>query len=371
MREIVHHIWPAEPDPLKRLSDIFTEFRISTPADVQALTSKRRKELDSTVFAWFAGYRESMISGLRQLDGLNLCFPWLERYRSYKHQSGKGAAVKKAVMLSNSSVVTVPSFRHPGVLAQSVPTSWYLLVLEFWPLVSAGLLRVFPESMTNLQESMTNLQEPRGIKGPGFIILRPGRLIESKWFLLDEQIPTLKNIAFSNSELRRQIYEIDPHQYPGAGEVYIYLPHLARIAPDTLAKLRSDHVDVFALYNSTVQRLFEDSERADDESKLLDIFRRTDEEIRRIETEFRRLSRLSAVQADGAAVKLTLGVLCAYLPEAYLASQWREIALFLAGSGVLNDVRSYISTKWDKAALAKHDAFYFPWLVHQRTRQSG
>ena len=356
-----------ELDAMTRLDEIFAEFRIRTPADVQALMLKRRDDLDRTVFAWFAGYRAQLISALRRLDGLNLCFPWLDRYKSYKHQSGKGAVVKKSVMLSNSSIVTVPPFRHPGVHATAVPTSWYLLALEFRPLVSTGVLRIFPESMTNLLDH-------GGIAGPGeaaraghgFVIRRPGRLIESQWFLLEEQIPTLKRIAFSNEELRRQMHEINRRQSPGGGHFYIYLPHLTNVDPSTLASLRTDYPDVFGLYNLTIRRLFEDSAIADDERTILDILRRTDEAIRRIENDFRKLVRLGGVQASGAAVKLILGVLCAYLPDAYLASQWKSIAAFLAGSGALSDITNYISTRSDRGALAKRDPFYFPWLVHQR-----
>ena len=272
IRGILHHTRAAEPDAVKRLGEIFREFRLKAPMDVQALTSKRRSELDSTVFAWFAGYREPLISNLRQLDGLNLCFPWLERYRSYKHHSGKGTAVKKSVMLSNSSIVTVPAFRHPGVRARAIPTSWYLLTIEFWPLVSTDMLRILPESMTNLLDH-GGIEGPREAfhEGRGFVIRRPGQLIESTWFLLEEQIPTLKNISFTNADLKRQMHEIDPRQRPGNGELYIYLPHLTEIAPDTLAKLRSDYGDVFGLYNATIRRLFEDSSKADDERKLLDI----------------------------------------------------------------------------------------------------
>jgi hypothetical protein len=371
VREILHHTRGTEQDPLKRLREIFREFRLNTSADVRELTFKRRKELDSTVFAWFAGYREPIISNLRELDGLNLCFPWPDRYTSYKHQSGKGAAVKKSVMLSNSSVVTVPAFRHPGVRARAIPDSWYRLVLEFWPLVLNGVLRILPESMTNLLDH-GGIEGPREAfdEGRGFVMCRPGRLIEATWLLLEEQIPTIKNISFANADLKRQMQEIDPRQRPGDGELYIYLPHLTGIDPDTLAKLRSDYGDVFGLYNVTIRRLFDDSAKADDERKLLDILCRTDEEMRRIATEFGKLSRLGALEAKGAAVKLALGVLCAYLPDAYLASQWRQIGLFLAGSGVVNDIRSYISTKSAKAALAKQDAFYFPWLVHQKTARA-
>jgi hypothetical protein len=370
--EILHHTRAAELDPVKRLGEIFREFRLKTPADIQALTSKRRSEIDSIVFAWFAGDREPIISNLRQLDRLNLCFPWLERYRSYKHHSGKGTAVKKSLMLSNSSVVTVPAFRHPGVRAWAIPTSWYLLVLEFWPLVSSGLLRILPESMTNLLDH-GGIEGPRDTfrEGRGFIIRRPGQLIESTWLLLEEHIPTLKNISSANAELKRQMHEINPRQRLGDGELYIYLPHLTEIAPDTLGQLRSDYGDVFGLYNATIRRLFEDSAKADNERKLLDTLCRTDEEIRRIETEFRKLSRLGALEATGAVVKLALGVLCAYLPDAYLASQWKQIAAFLAGSGALNDIRSYISTRSTKAGVAKQDAFYFPWLVHQKTARGG
>lgn len=360
----------AERAPMRRLGDIFAEFGLRTPVDVQALATKRREELDRTVFGWFAAYREPIISELRQLNGLNLCFPWLERYKSYKHNSGKGAAVKKSVMLSNSSVVTVPAFRHPGVRARAIPTSWYLLVLEFWPLVSTGGLRILPEWMTNLLDQSDIIEGPREAfrAGRGFVIRRSSELIESKWFLLEEQIPTLKNIAFANEDLKRQMHEINPRQHPSDGELYIYLPHLTAITPDTLAKLRSDHGDVFGLYNMTIRRLFEDSARADDERKLLDILGRTDEEMRRIETEFRKLARLGALQASGAAVKLALGVLCVYLPDAYLASQWRSIATFVAGSGALTDIMNYISTRSNKVTFAKQDPFYFPWLVHQKAR---
>ncbi|HSF30871.1 MAG TPA: hypothetical protein VLK82_10425 [Candidatus Tectomicrobia bacterium] len=230
-----------------------------------------------------------------------------------------------------------------------------------------------------LPESMTSLLDHGGIEGPGeafregrgFVIRRPGQLLESKWLFLEEQLPTLKNISFANADLKRQMQEIDPHQCRGDGELYIYLPHLTGIDPDTLAKLRSDYGDVFGLYNVTIQRLFDDSAKADDERRLLDILCRTDEEIRRIATEFGKLSRLGVLEAKGAAGKLALGVLCAFLPDTYLASQWTQIAAFLAGSGGLNDITRYFSTKSAKAALAKQDAFYFPWLVHQKTARAG
>jgi hypothetical protein len=341
-------------DSIKRLHEILSEHRLRSSQDLNFLSKPMRKVLDTAIYAWFGSFRHDHINALRERGGLNLCLGWDKRVKQFQVETHLGIIVKKLIFLSNTGIIRTPKFRHPGSGSDLIPDVWYQLVLDFWELVSSGMLSILPEGVTNLEERYQ-------LEGETFVVTNSRRVVEKTWFLLKEKIPSIKIIDLSKDKLKRQITEYRPEQaelkWP---PVYIYLPHLTGLPISLLKSLRLQHGDLFALYNSTIESFFSNSAKAKTEDRLLDVMREIDEEIRKIETELEKISKSKTLQKYQITAQIGIGVLCAFLP-----ADLAEIGMVLSGSGAAKEVFNFVKTNVDKKALLSGSAFYLPWLIHQ------
>ena len=340
-----------------RLFEIFNEYSLKSSSQLQGLPKLKRKNLDATIYAWFAGFQDVIISEIRKFQGLNLCLGWNKRTSSFKINSGPGTSVKKLSFFSNTAIILTPEFRHPGCKGQTIPSAWYELILAFWPLVETGYLLVLPKGITYLIEKPT-LQTAGQFSGA--LVNYGNTVTEETWLLLKEKLPSLTIVDVSKESLKSQMYEYNPYDSISDSKIFIHLPHLSGLKIDTLVDIRKHHGDLFAKYNSTISSFFQKSEKASNEKLLLDIMRQTDEEIKRLDMEINKISQSKALETLGVSAQLSIGVLCVFLP--YETAKFFSV---LAGGGAIEGVLKYFRLELQKKSLLQGNPFYFPWIIHQ------
>jgi hypothetical protein len=111
--------------------------------------------------------------------------------------------------------------------------------------------------------------------------------------------------------------------------------------------------------------MFEESKGATNDAKPMEILRRTDGEMRRVQADLQRLVRTKSLEAIGATVKIGMGVLCALVPDPYISKEIKAMLVGLAGSGAFNDLKSFAAASRERKIHMEADAFHFPWLVHR------
>lgn len=342
---------------LIRLKEIFSESGVTCIRDLKRLSSRQFQRLDASVYGWFSSFRNDQIRALAGTDGVNLCLGLKNAGEEYAVGAPMEMIVKKLVFFSETGVVLTPKFHYPGNSRRAVPDSWYYLALNYMPLWEAGMLTIMPKSVTHLIEIGR-------VQGETFIIKgQQPRIVEKNWFLLKEEIPSLKVIDLSEKALADQLLEVNPNYgSPIDKPVYIFLPHLSNLSTELVSAIRRDHGDVFADYHRTVQSFFIQSSKAKTEQKLFEVMRATDAGIRKIESEFSKISRSQTLQQAEVALKLSAGVLCLFAHSELV----KTLGPIVAGGGLGSSTLKYFQLKADKKSLMASTPFYYPWLIHQQ-----
>lgn len=293
---------------------------------------------------------------LADADGLNLCLGLKHNTEEFAGGAPMEMIVKKLSFFSRTGVILTPKFSAPGKSKRAVPDSWYYLALNYLPLVEAGALTILPKAVAYLIDE-------GGIQGEGFIIKsRQPRVVQRDWFLLKEEIPSIRIVDLSERALRQQLVEAHAHYgAPSGQQAYIFLPHLANISVKLLSSVRQEHEDVFARYNRTMQSFFAGSAKVSSEKKLLEVMRATDEGIRKIDADLSKISKSRVLQHAQVAVTAGVGVLCQFSDDQHT----RELGKFLAGGGLIPSALKYFQFSADKAAAIESTPFYFPWLIQR------
>jgi hypothetical protein len=342
---------------IERLQAIFRENSLHNLLALRRMPDEARDRLDASVYAWFAAFKQPHIKTLD--NGLNLCLSLGNDIDDYLLGNPLETAVKKLSFFSQTGVLLTPKFRHPGVRGKLIPDAWYHLTLAYMPLIQNGMLTILPKGMTYLQDTGS-------VQGETFIILRkPARHVEKTWFLFKEEIPSLKPIDLSGKALQKQMLEICPNyglQTKPSG--YMYLPHLSNVPVETMVLMRQHHGDTFQRYNATVERFFSGTAKAKTERRMLELMQETDENIRKIEAEMNKISSSKALQAQGIILKLGVAALCPLLPKNVAPG-----ALSFLGGNIVSDATRYIQLRNEQKAMRDASPFYFPWLVHSKSKK--
>jgi len=342
---------------VSRLKEIFSENRVSSFSDFRKLSSDGLKRLDASAYGWFSSFRQDAVRQLAESNGLNMCLGLKRNMEEFAVGTPMEMIVKKLSFFSETGIILTPKFSTPGKSSRAVPDSWFYLVLNYLPLIESGALMVLPKAVACLVKATVG-----GIRGDGFVM--GGRVgnVSQDWFLLEEEIPSIRIINLSEKALRQQL--VEAHAYYGVVDnerVYIYMPHLANVSAELLSSLRQHHGDVFARYNRTIQSFFNGSSKVKTEKQLLEVMKATDEGIRQIEADLKRISKSQAVQNAGVAVIASAGILCQCLDNEIA----KETVKFLAAGSVIPSALNYFSIKAQKDAIIEKTPFYFPWLLHR------
>jgi hypothetical protein len=338
-----------------RLKEIFLENQVRNVADLHGLSSKEFNKLDASVYAWFSSFRTEMVRQLTESDGLNMCLGLKRNTENVAIGAPMEMIIKKLSFFSNTGVILTPKFSSPGKSRRAVPESWFYLALNYLPLLESGALMIVPKAVAYLIDVA-------GIRGEGFIIKRQARFVQKNWFLLEEEIPSIRIVDLSERALQQQL--VEAHAFYGVTsgkQPYIFLPHLANISVELLSSVRKEHGDVFTRYNRTIQSFFTSSAKVTSERKLLDIMKTTDEGIRQIDADFKKISKSRVLQHVGVTSVLGVGVLCQCAPN----EQIKEFGKMLAGGSLITPTLNYFQLKAEKSAIIDKTPFYFPWLVHR------
>jgi len=340
-----------------RLKEIFSENRVTSFSDFRKLSPDGFRRLDASVYGWFSSFRQDAVRQLVETDGLNMCLGLKRNAEEFAVGAPMEMIVRKLSFFSQTGVILTPKFSSPGKSSRAVPDSWYYLVLNYLSLIETDALLVLPKAVSCLVSGSVG-----GIHGDGFVMGgRAGNVIRD-WFLLKEEIPSIRIIDLSEQALRKQLVEAHAHYgVTGDQRVYIYMPHLANISAELLSSLRQNHGDVFARYNRTIQSFFNGSAKINSEKQLLEVMKATDEGIRQIEAELKRISKSQVVQNAGVAVIVSAGVLCQCIDS----ENAKEAVRFLAAGSVLSSALNYFTFKAQKNAAIEKTPFYFPWLIHR------
>jgi len=339
-----------------RLKEIFLENQVRNVGDLRKLDSKGFNRLDASIYAWFSAFRNDVVRQLAESDGLNLCLGLKRNTEDVAVGAPMEMIIKKLSFLSQTGVILTPKFSSPGKSSRAVPESWFYLVLNYFPLMESGALMIAPKSVAYLTDVAG------GIRGEGFVIKRQSCIVQKNWFLLEEEIPSIRIIDLSEQALRQQLVEAHAHYgVTSSRRAYIYLPHLANISVELLSSIRQEHGDVFARYNRTIQSFFVGSAKVNSEKKLLEIMRTTDEAIRQIESDLTKISKSRVLQNAKVAIIVGAGVLCQCIENEHA----KELGRFLTGGAVIPSTFNYFKLKAEKNAVIEKTPFYFPWLIHR------
>jgi hypothetical protein len=173
----------------------------------------------------------------------------------------------------------------------------------------------------------------------------------------------LRVIDLSAKALSNQLFEVNPAYGTSVGKpAYIFLPHLSNLSVELLSAIRRNHGDVFADYHKVVQSFFIQSSQAKTEKKLFQVMQATDAGIRKIESEFSKISQSQTLQQAEVALKLSAGVLCLFAQSELL----KTLGPLFAGGGLASSALKYFQLKADKKSLMASTPFYYPWLIHQQ-----
>jgi hypothetical protein len=339
-----------------RLKEIFSENRVTSFSDFQKLPPDGFKRLDASVYGWFSSFRQDAVRQLAETDSLNMCLGLKRNTEEFAVGAPMEMIVKKLSFFSQTGVILTPKFSSPGKSSRAVPDSWYYLVLNYLPLIETGALMVLPKAVACLVSATVG-----GIHGDGFVMGGRAGNVNRDWFLLEEEIPSIRIIDLSEKDLRQQLVEAHAHYgMTGDQRVYIYMPHLANISAELLSSLRQHHGDVFARYNRIIQSFFNGSAKVKSEKQLLEVMKATDEGIRQIEAELKRISKSQVVQNTGVAVIASAEVLCQCIDNESV----KGVVKFFAAGSVIPSALNYFALKALKNAVIEKTPFYFPWLIH-------
>ena len=176
-------------DPIIRLKSIFNEFNIKKGSQITRLPRNYRERIDNSVYLWFKDYQTEIINDIQSKQGLNLALSWPKNTGGFSTVSGAGTCVKKLSFFSNAAYIFIPEFRDPSFEGLSIPTAWYQLILNFWPLIVEGMLMILPDRITMVDEIQT------AGKSPGLILTLPPN--EKDLYIFRENTPSLKIIDLS------------------------------------------------------------------------------------------------------------------------------------------------------------------------------
>jgi hypothetical protein len=346
-------------DTIIRLKEIFLENQVRNVADLRGLSPKGFNKLDASVYAWFSSFRTEMVRQLTESDGLNMCLGLKRNTENVAIGAPMEMIIKKLSFFSNTGIILTPKFSSPGKSRRAVPESWFYLALNYLPLLESGALMIVPKAVAYLTDVA-------GIRGEGFIIKRQARFVQKNWFLLEEEIPSIRIIDLSERALQQQL--VEAHAFYGVTsgkQPYIFLPHLANISVELLSSVRKEHGEVFARYNRTIQSFFTGSAKISSEQKLLDVMRTTDEAIRQIEADLTKISKSRTLLNVGVTLNTGVGVLCQCATNEHI----KEVGKLLVGGSLFPSALKYFQLNADKKTVIDKTPFYFPWLIHREAKK--
>jgi hypothetical protein len=206
---------------IARLKEIFSENGVRSFLDFRDLGPKQLNRLDASIYGWFSSFRTEAVQGLRDADGINLCLGLKRGTEEFAIGAPMEMIIKKLSFFSQTGVILTPKFCPPGKSRRAIPESWYYLALNYLPLVEMRALTILPKAASYLVDEGE-------IQGDGFIIKsRQPKVVPRDWFLLKEEIPSIRIVDLSERALRQQLTESHAHYgVPTGQQAYIFLPHL-------------------------------------------------------------------------------------------------------------------------------------------------
>ena len=171
-------------------------------------------------------------------------------------------------------------------------------------------------------------------------------------------------VSLDYDELEKQLYEI-PSQVGTLpiGAIDLYLPHLATVGIDTLIELRENEEYAFIKFQRMLSEFFRDSHFASNEQKLLHCMQEVDEGVRETEEELSLIAKKRLYSGAGVSVGLIATTLCLYCkPEV------AEYVQALVGGATTIAALKHFAMKQEKKGELKRSDFYFPWLVHSKSK---
>ena len=344
------------PQATKRMREILAEHGVTGFRSLNRLSPKTREHLDTSIYGWFAAFREKNLQSIA--TGINLCMslrsgPLINNCLPQPVMT----AIKKLTFFSQKGVLLTPEFHLPGSQPKSVPDTWYHLMFLYLPHIENELLTILPRGVEQIDDST-------GWRGETFIIPKRKPLVNKTWSLLDSPLPSLKVIDVSVEELERQMLELRPqYRMSNRPAGRLRLPYFTNLSIDMIARLRAQHTPVFQDFNKEVANFFTNTAAADTETRLVELMQQTDEKIRGIHAELRKIARSKALLAGGITLKLTSAALLPYY-FGRAGAAW----LPLIGGNLVSDGVKYVEIGQDLAAARRKAELYFPWHVHSHSR---
>jgi hypothetical protein len=137
-----------------------------------------------------------MVRQLAESDGLNMCLGLKWNTEDVAIGASMEMIIKKLSFFSKTGIILTPKFSSPGKSRHAVPESWFYLALNYLPLLESGALMIVPKAVAYLTEIAG------GIRGEGFVIKRQSCIVQINWFMLEEEIPSIRIIDLSERALQ-------------------------------------------------------------------------------------------------------------------------------------------------------------------------
>lgn len=222
--------------------------------------------------------------------------------------------------------------------------------------IQKNLIEIYPKSyhVPKINPKFFDLTKPNSNK-----FLEKKVVKVKKYFKLKNSIGSnFIDLYTKKEELLNQLIEDKLNIYD-KGELNLCLPFIDGIDIQTWNKIKNDNEDDFNQFYRKTELLFKNSSSIDSESKLLDVIKEVDYEVRKLNILFKDLERSRLLNNLKLVSGISIMSLNLVVPDAFAES----ILNVIGGSTALQGVWE-VSTKKKNLKKMKKEDFFIPWLIN-------
>lgn len=183
----------------------------------------------------------------------------------------------------------------------------------------------------------------------------------------------------SKSVMRRQLTDLIPSEYEriypkkldllanltedktfydNSGQVHLLLPYVRGIDVGFMREIKEERLDEVIPFYRSAEKLFKSSQSLDSESKLIDLMKDTDYEVRKLNSLYKVL--VKERRMKGAEIALGLGIMALSLVSPEPIS--KALIAAIGGNKAFDGVWHIVRSQNTPAELQKSD-FFIPWYI--------
>lgn len=173
---------------------------------------------------------------------------------------------------------------------------------------------------------------------------------------------SFKVIYPSRRDLLANLFE-DKNIFENPSQIHLLLPYIKNIDEYTLAKIKEEYFDQLIMFYRCAEKLFEDSKATDSESKLLDLMKQVDYEVRKMCKIYEGL----VEKRKSRGIELCLGMSIMALSLLCPAELSQSILTAVGGTKALKGVWYLLDHKDNFNQMKKCD-FFVPWYINRLSK---